>query len=341
MNRIAVLPFLLISFCSVRAQNLAVESQVVDENGTGVPFAAVGIIAKKFGTVTFEDGSFTLAKKKNYQQDTLIVSAIGFKRRKLAYAEFIKEKPKTIELKENVVQLQEVVVTKKGWEISKIGEKRKKTSSALRFYGPKEGTTLAVLLNEDRKSLFIREVSIAVGMNNLKQADFRCMLFSIDENSLPSEQLFQENIIQKVKDEKGTVTFTLPEEFWIDKPFYIGFEWVISKEQFLFLKEVQDKYPLNFLDNYRNENPDQKFSIRNNKSIHVSTPDGELIREVPLTEQQIQELAVRKESNPGIYYQIHVKDEGLKTISGSYITNQWSVFDFHALVSIVASVEPK
>ncbi|MEP5613421.1 MAG: carboxypeptidase-like regulatory domain-containing protein [Cyclobacteriaceae bacterium] len=341
MNRITILLSLIISFCIADAQNLAVESQVVDETGAGVPFAAVGIVAKNFGTVTFEDGSFSLPKNEDYKQDTLIVSAIGFERRKLAYTEFIREKPKTIKLEEKVVQLEEVIVTKKGWKISKIGEKRRKTSSALRFYGPKEGTTLAVLFNEERKSMFIREISIAVGINNLKDADFRCMLFSADEQSLPSEQLFKKNIIQKITDEKGTVTFTLPEEFWIDQPFYIGFEWVISREQFVHLKEIQDKYPLNFLDNYKRENPDQRFSVRNNKSIHVSTLEGQLIREIPLSEQQIDELALRKESNPGIFYQIHVKEKGLKTVSGSYITNQWRVFDFHALVSIEASVEPE
>ena len=341
LTRITALLAFYVSFWSAEAQNLTIESQVVDENGVGIPFAAVGIVAKQFGTVTFEDGSFSLSIKKDYHGDTLTVSAVGYERRYIPYKHFVEARIEQIRLEEKVERLEEVIVTNKEWKYLKFGEKRKKSSSVLSFFSPKEGTTMATLFNEDGIPMFLNEVMVATGRRNLGYLDLRCMLFTVSEKGLPAEQLFASNIIGKVLDERGIVTFKLPEDFWISEPFYLGFEWVITKEQFEILKGIQEEYPLNFIDEIEEEYPDLRFFIRNQKVIWLSTQEGEFVKEIELTEEQIEELSMRNELNPGILFQIHHKKSGLKTVTGSYITEEWREYDFHALVSILASVEPK
>lgn len=332
---------ILLVLNSAIAQKQSIKSQVVDKNGQGVPFAAVGIISKNFGTITFEDGSFELDVNEKYKTDTLIVSAVGFKRKRIPFAQFVRGKMAEITLTERVERLDEVVITDKGWDYVKIGEKKKKTSSELTFYSPKEGTTVGALLNEESAQMFIKEISVGVGRRNLDYIDLRCMLFSVDTNGLPGDQLFGENVLGKVLSEREIVTFKLEEDFWINEPFYVGFEWVITKDQYKKLEEVKSKYPLKWMDDTKDQNPGLRLTINNNKTMKLWDESGELVKEIPLTEQQRDELNARSRANPGVYYQFQTKDSGLKTVSGSYITNKWREYDFHALVSILAAVEPE
>ena len=339
MNRYQFLPVLFFVSFTTLAQEFAIEGRIMDKESQGIPFAALGIVKYGYGTVTFEDGSFSLQLKKKYLEDTLIVSALGYKREHIPISRFINQKGK-VYLDEEVSTLDEIVVTTDSWKYKLYGEKKKKTGSELRFYSPRDGTTVASLLNEESASMFVKEVRVSVGKRNIEEANLRCMIFSVDDQFLPDQQLLSENLIQEVESRKGVVKFKLPDNFWMDKPFYVGFEWVIKKKQFELLEALDEKFPLDFMDDIREEHPGLQLSIRGGRRAHLADSAGNTVKEFPLTETQVEEVKNRNEENPGIFYQIHSKDDGLKTITGSYITDTWRRYDIHILVSILAAKDP-
>jgi hypothetical protein len=100
--------FLSCSFCLFGQQIIHVEGFVKDNSGYAVPYAAVSIPSKYIGTSTTEDGSFYLNATNS--EDFLEVSSIGFLTYKIKVGDFLKLSDKTIELKEDVVSLDEVML---------------------------------------------------------------------------------------------------------------------------------------------------------------------------------------------------------------------------------------
>ena len=100
--------FLSYSFCLFGQEIIHVKGFVKDNAGYAVPYAAVSIPSKYIGTSTTEDGSFYL--NATNPEDFLEVSSIGFLTYKIKVADFLKLSDKTIELKEDVVSLDEVML---------------------------------------------------------------------------------------------------------------------------------------------------------------------------------------------------------------------------------------
>lgn len=100
--------FFSCSFCLFGQEKIDVEGFVKDNSGYAVPYAAVSIPSKYIGTSTTEDGSFYL--NATNLEDFLEVSSIGFLTYKIKVGDFLKLSDKTIELKEDVVSLDEVML---------------------------------------------------------------------------------------------------------------------------------------------------------------------------------------------------------------------------------------
>lgn len=333
---------MLFSLClllSIEGSSQLIQSQIVDQNGEGVPFAAVGIIDKNFGAITFEDGSFELSVSDEFSDDTLVVAAVGFDRLLLPYASFVSDAPKTLELTQQITKLEEVRITPEGLDYSWVGEGKKRSSSALSFLTPQKGTTLAVLMNEQQELLHLKKISVGVESSSLREFQLRAMLFSMTEDSLPGEQLLNKNLIQTSDERKGILTFSLEEALWIDQPFFVGFEWIVSKAQFEEINKVGGQYPIPFLEEIASEYPELKYTVNDNSTVQFRDLDGNLKHEVPLTKDQREEMKERGKVLPKVLFQIHYKDNGLRTITGSHITNAWRTYKFHALVSIYAGMD--
>ena len=100
--------FLSYSFCLFGQEKIDVEGFVKDNSGYAVPYAAVSIPSKYIGTSTTEDGSFYLNTTNS--EDFLEVSSIGFLTYKIKVGDFLKLSDKIIELKEDIVSLDEVML---------------------------------------------------------------------------------------------------------------------------------------------------------------------------------------------------------------------------------------
>jgi len=74
-----------------------------------LPYASVGIRGKHVGTITNQDGEFSLTISSKNIKDTLVFSYVGFKNHELPVAD-ISDKTIQISLKENFISLQEVII---------------------------------------------------------------------------------------------------------------------------------------------------------------------------------------------------------------------------------------
>lgn len=100
MKKICLI-FLLLSACiSLSAQSEARSGTVVDQaTGQPIPRASVGVVGTKTGTYASTDGAFTIRQLSI--QDTLVVSALGYRARRIAVGEL----SDTIKLEEVTYEL--------------------------------------------------------------------------------------------------------------------------------------------------------------------------------------------------------------------------------------------
>jgi len=74
-----------------------------------LPYASVGIRGKHVGTITNQDGEFSLTISSKNIHDTLVFSYVGFKNQEIPVSE-ISDKTIQVSLKENFISLQEVII---------------------------------------------------------------------------------------------------------------------------------------------------------------------------------------------------------------------------------------
>lgn len=115
-NYLLKLSSLFIFFCvclgSAQNSKIALEGLITDNTELSIPYAAIAIKNKNVGTSSTEEGTFYLTVSTANLADTLEVSSIGFKNFKIKIQDFIDLQNKTIILKENVTNLEDVVILK-------------------------------------------------------------------------------------------------------------------------------------------------------------------------------------------------------------------------------------
>lgn len=92
---------------------LRFKGKVVEEGSNAlVPFVTVQIKGVALGTITEEDGSFAVKIPIKYKSDTLVFSSVGFEKLEYAISNLQQDSDNLIVLKQSVVELEEVTVTR-------------------------------------------------------------------------------------------------------------------------------------------------------------------------------------------------------------------------------------
>lgn len=112
--KVLTVSFILLSFHSLSAQEvLRIRGKVVEaETGQIIPFVTVQIKGVPLGSITEEDGKFAVKIPFEYARDTLIFSSVGFEKLEYPIADLKEEEENLITLKEAIVELAEVTVTR-------------------------------------------------------------------------------------------------------------------------------------------------------------------------------------------------------------------------------------
>lgn len=199
----------LFSFTFINAQQILTGKVIDDESQTGFPYVNIGIENKGVGTISNNDGTFTLKLNEQISDnDEVVFSHIGYESQRLKVTDLLKMN--IITLKAEVNALDEVLISaNKG----KLKEKRlgRKSSGLIKvlfygFYSNYEHDVVDDALGKETGMSFkikeeckINKLNFYILTNQYKSLKFRVNFYEI-EDGLPGNFLFNKNILFEVKD---------------------------------------------------------------------------------------------------------------------------------------------
>lgn len=193
-----------------------------------VPFATIGLMKENIGTNANENGKFTLLSQGIKENDTLIISCVGYSTQKLPIDK-INKIGLVIELKEQVTILNEVVVKNKtSWTTETLNDFSKCGNSFITSSGYQ--TQLAQHFEVKEENSILTEIKIckmAIALIDPEKTMFRIRIYDIDTmTKSPSTDLCDEII--EVKTRSKVININL-EKYKIripSKDFFVAVEWL-------------------------------------------------------------------------------------------------------------------
>lgn len=227
----SVLFSFLVFSCLISAGQVLIKGRVVTSDAEPIPFVNIGIVDTHIGTISELNGEFDLLVPAEYVGQNLLVSCVGFHRQSFKI-QATKEQELEVILKENVSQLQEIVISEKRDKpkIEKVGGVY---STASRFMTDVDyaGSAIAQLVKTEFDTTFIHWVSLGYS-SRLRDLKMRIKFLRVDEEGKPGEEIIPKEIIVDLLPHDGYTKFNLENEFLFltDKEFFVQFEPLILKE---------------------------------------------------------------------------------------------------------------
>jgi hypothetical protein len=225
---------------SVWCQTLVTGKVIGKLDDRPIQYANIGIVNSPIGTISNEDGTFSIFKPLQYSQELLLFSALGYAPEKYV-VQTLSGKNSIISLEEKPTILREVAVTPSSQKkITAI------LGSRVRIFGTQygdsiaAGAAMALKVRSDKQPtyypnvtppLYIQEASLWISQNYLKQFKVRLRILDIDElTGLPGNDLLGENVIITSQIKKGWIKADLSryKEGVNSAQFYLVFEWIMD-----------------------------------------------------------------------------------------------------------------
>jgi CubicO group peptidase (beta-lactamase class C family) len=233
-----------------------IHGQVIhSETRQPVPYANIGIWHTEIGTLSNEDGSFSIIIPEKYFSRELIFSSVGFSSAFLKIDSIKNEAPLMVVLKEDILELEAVEIQADREKIisTQFGNgKSLLLNGQLHYDSLAAGSAMALLIDQGEADLpFVQEVSLYIAKNLAPEFKIRLRFLSVDSlTHKPTSDLINDQIIMVSDIKKGWLDFEMKENIILtDNPFYLVFEWIMDKDD---REEVSRQYA-----NYMQEYPDR------------------------------------------------------------------------------------
>jgi hypothetical protein len=205
----------LISFAQSNS-SFEISGKIMDKgNQSTLPFVNIGIIGKYLGTVSDENGDFTLSINEKFALDTIKISMIGYESASFTVQEFINlagsKLEVTIELTEKVEMLSDVIIWSKPLKSRNIGNKGKSTIAGFTpFKANALGNEVGVFcfIRENEK-VHLESFHAFVYLNDYDSIFFRLNFYAIGQDDKPANTLLQKPIYVNFNGEKGLIELDL------------------------------------------------------------------------------------------------------------------------------------
>jgi CarboxypepD_reg-like domain len=161
-----------------------------NKNGQPVPFVNIGLVGQNIGTVSDENGKFSLNIDEMHDKDTLKASCIGFNSFAASFADFKKKGNYTIRLDERVTQLPELVVVPKNFVAKTLGVTTKSKKVSVGYKSNELGKELGILMTI-KKTAILERVKL-----NFAACTFDSIFYRLNIYRFDSKKEF-ENVLQK------------------------------------------------------------------------------------------------------------------------------------------------
>lgn len=223
--------FTIISVFFISNSNAQIISgKVIDTESKPIGFVNIGIVGKNIGTVSDENGDFTLELKDQYDNDTLKFSMIGFISLEFKVRSFKQkhssEKPIQIILNKSVTTLSEVTVKPKKYVTKVLGNTANSIRFTMGFQSNDLGNELGTVMKIKKSPTFIEDVNFNIAVNNHDSLTFRLNIYKM-ENGFPSENILKEPIFVSIAGSTRTLTVDLKKyNLIVEDDFFVSLEWI-------------------------------------------------------------------------------------------------------------------
>ena len=217
---------ILLFLAQLANAQLICKGRLIDSlSGSPVEFANIGIIGKGVGTVSNENGEFSLLIPDSLKNLPVMISIIGYQSKR-TNANTIISKPE-IKMKQVSFNLDEIAVTSKKKKTIILGNKTTSKGISAGFKNNNLGTEMAIKLKIKNKQTHIKALMFQVNNNVIDSVIFRVNLYGVDDKGKPSENLLHQNIIITLKEKTGFVRTDLtPYNIFLDEDAFISIEWI-------------------------------------------------------------------------------------------------------------------
>ena len=210
-------------------QETKLKGKISGKNTNKLEFVNIGIKNKNVGTISDENGFFTIYLPNENLEDSLTMSHVGYKELNIKIKSLIKNNTSEFILEESTNELSEVIVLSNKKKEIKIGTKS--YSSAVAGY---------VRVNNDKnkdiqefaKEIHINKPTRISSLNihlfnvKIKTAKFRINFYNI-KNNLPFENISSKNIILTHEIKSGWYKFVISDyDIKLDDSFFISLEYI-------------------------------------------------------------------------------------------------------------------
>ena len=206
---------------------------VVDRaSGQPLPYVNIGLLNEEIGTVTDSSGKFHLNLNEEFANDTIRVSSIGYGQLDIPVKEIQpNRRPMTIELEEKISELDEVVLTAKGFKNKTLGNKTESKFLSTGFGYDQLGAEIGIKINIRKNPTFVDALNFNITQNRLSaRSVFRVNFYTV-ENNKPNDNILNENILVRIEPKQvGKITVDLkPYDIILTADTIVTLEWVESQ----------------------------------------------------------------------------------------------------------------
>lgn len=194
----------------LQSQTLIKGTIVDSEDETALSFVNIGIKNKNVGTISSEQGLFSIPVPDNYLNDTLTFSLVGYNELRVPFAQIISLHQQVFPLKIKAVQLKQVDIAVKELKERKYGIK--KTKPKIHFIDASLAQNdifeIAQVIKLSSTPSKLTSVNLLINAPSSDTGMFRINFYSFDGH-LPAKRLTEINITEKRIVKEGWLKFDL------------------------------------------------------------------------------------------------------------------------------------
>ncbi len=220
--------FVLITLSQAAVAQTKYTGKIVDAaTNTPLPFVNVGIVGQNIGTVTDEQGRFTIPLSYQYGSDSFKISIIGYESKSwLVENRLDNLGDSIIKLQPANYEITEVEVNNKRLKSKTIGSTTTSPFFAGGFTSNDLGNEVCVKINVGKKTVLLDKFNFNIASNNCDSLLFRVNVYRI-KDGLPGDNLLKESVYVVTSITSGLVTVDLsPYSLWLSDDFAIGVEYI-------------------------------------------------------------------------------------------------------------------
>lgn len=208
------------------AQQL-ISGKITDTKGNPLPYVNIGIKGGKTGTISSQDGNFSLSVPDELLHYTITFSCIGFQEQNYLAGDVLKKMKNQIVMTEKIATLNEVKISNLKRKTRKLGITGRTPmisipTSSLRSTDIFEQARLIHLQSPSK----ILNANIFMLSDDDREVNIRINFYAF-KNGEPASRLVEKNIIRKTAVKKGWFSIDLSkEDIYLEEDFVISFEYL-------------------------------------------------------------------------------------------------------------------